>query len=257
MTQKAHAKLNIFLKITGVRGAYHEIVSRFVRVEHLYDTLSFTPSIEQTFTIEGMSLAVNDNIITKAYNALLQTPHATKVAQFFKAHKVVIEKNIPAQAGLGGGSSDAATFLLMTNEACALGMGVEALARLAATIGADVPFFVYGYDSANVLGIGEVVTPFEESLPALELLVPPSIGCDTAKVYQTYRAHFFNPMDAKQATHFEAMTTQEALHTLTIEQANDLYAPARMLYPALADYEKEGYFFSGSGSTFFRQANHG
>ena len=85
----------------------------------------------------------------------------SEVKEFFKKNIVKIDKNIPEFAGLGGGSSNCATFLNMVNQACNLNLSKEELAKIGSNIGADVPFFVYEFDSANVSGIGEIVEEFK------------------------------------------------------------------------------------------------
>ena len=109
---KAFAKVNIFLKITGKRGDYHTISSRFVRVNTLYDTLWFEDKENNEFEIKGdFNCPIKDNTITKAYNALLEATQSDKLIVWMQTHRICVEKRIPSFAGLGGGSSDAATFL--------------------------------------------------------------------------------------------------------------------------------------------------
>jgi len=187
---KAHAKVNIFLKITGHKENYHTILSRFVQVKDLYDTITFVPCECKTFTIEGCDgIALESNTIYKAYKALNDHTGDLDILNFFYEHKVVVTKRIPTQAGLGGGSSDAAAFMRLTKEVCNLMISTKELAKVGSTVGADLPFFIYNYPSANVSGFGEVVEAFEEEPLALELYTP-DIGCDTALVYETFKKHF-------------------------------------------------------------------
>jgi len=246
MEIKAPAKVNIFLKITGFQGGYHKIASRFILYPSLYDTIAFTPKKSDGFSIEGMDLAIEQNIITKAYNLIKNE----KTENFFKNHIVKITKRIPSQAGLGGGSSDAAAFLKLLNSICNLGYSLNQLAKIGAKVGADVPFFVYGYKSANVEGIGEIITPFEEELPNLELTTP-SFGCDTAKVYQTFRKSQKN-LEIKTTQKMLTLSSKEILKHFTPLQANDLYTPAITLCPQLKKYS-HNYYLSGSGSTIFKE----
>ena len=108
---RAYAKVNIFLKITGVRGDYHTLSSRFMRVNHLFDTLWFEPKSTPEFEIRGnFDCEVHSNTIYKAYKYLQSVTRSDNLSSFFENHAVCVEKNIPSFAGLGGGSSDAATF---------------------------------------------------------------------------------------------------------------------------------------------------
>jgi 4-diphosphocytidyl-2-C-methyl-D-erythritol kinase len=247
---KAYAKVNIFLKITGIRGEYHTITSRFMRVNHLFDTLWFEPKTTPEFEIRGnFDCEVHSNTIYKAYKHLQSATCSDKLSTFFENHAVCVEKNIPSFAGLGGGSSDAATFLKMCNEELELGLSIEKLAEIGEHVGADVPFFIYGYESANVRGIGEIVEPFNEPLINFEVTTP-ELQISTPAVYRYYRNHRYAPISAEEATRLEATSSLEILASVNSKEANDLYTAALGCYPQLL--EKEGWFFSGSGSSFFR-----
>lgn len=247
---KAYAKVNIFLKITGVRGDYHTLTSRFMQVKHLFDTLWFEKKSTPEFEIRGdFDCEVHSNTIYKAYKHLLTATHSHKLSDFFEHHAVCVDKKIPSFAGLGGGSSDAATFLKMCNEELDLGLGLEELSEIGANVGADVPFFVYGYDSANVSGIGEIVKRFDEPLIDLEIITP-KLQISTPAVYRYYREHLYSPISQDEARGLESIPSRDVLHKMHPKEANDLYPSALSCYSELS--EKEGWFFSGSGSSFFR-----
>ena len=244
---KAVAKINIFLKIVGRRGNYHEIVSRFVRYEELYDEIFLEEVEGGECEIVGMDIDKKSNTIYKAYEALQKV--APQIRDFMRDRRVRVIKRIPQGAGLGGGSSDAATFLLLLNQEAGLGLDTQTLAKIALEVGADVPFFIYGYKAANVEGIGEVIEPFSDDIPALELRLM-DIHCDTAKVYKNFRDHF-QPSGKSEAQKLKKMTSKEILANLSPLQANDLYQSAIMLCPELRPFVKSWYL-SGSGSTLFR-----
>jgi 4-diphosphocytidyl-2-C-methyl-D-erythritol kinase len=250
---KAHAKVNIFLKITGHKEGYHTLLSRFMMVEDLYDTISFEPCKCDTFTIEGCGgVPLESNTIYKAYKALNEHTGDLDILNFFYEHKVVVTKRIPSQAGLGGGSSDAAAFMRLVKEVCNLMISTKELAQLGSTIGADLPFFIYNYPSANVSGFGEIVEPFEEEPLSLELYTP-DIGCDTAKVYKTFKEHLLGDITLSSFIGWDQMDSRTLLENITDpKELNDLYKAAIIAYPELKKVAKEGWFFSGSGSTFFR-----
>ena len=265
MIEKSHAKVNIFLKMLGTRGSYHTLSSRFMQVETLFDTLSFEKKTDHSkeFILEGnFGCKQNKNTIYKAFIALLKENSNTKMINFFHDYKVVVEKNIPEFAGLGGGSSNAAAFLRLSNRTLNLGHSSDTLAKIGATIGADVPFFVYNYPSANVSGIGEVVMPFHEERLDIEVFTP-DILCDTGKVYQRFREVYLKDIDSHSALALDNISSKELLETYDALFLNDLFSPALDLYPKLETYHQRaslplGYnnFFSGSGSTFFK-VNHG
>jgi 4-diphosphocytidyl-2-C-methyl-D-erythritol kinase len=254
---KAYAKVNIFLKITGIRGSYHEIISRFMRVKSLYDELSFVAKEESTdkFKIIGnFSCTTEQNTIYKAYIALLASLNETKshsLKSLMSKYAVKVKKNIPAFAGLGGGSSDAATFLKMCNEVLHLGLSQNELAIIGLKVGADVPFFIYGYDSANVSGIGEVVEEFKENILDFEIFTP-ELEISTPKVYTTYREDFYAPIDGFEADKLKNTTSLDILENMSADEANDLFKPALQEYRELKNHYRHGYYFSGSGSSFFR-----
>jgi len=254
---KAYAKVNIFLKITGTRGDYHEIISRFMRVQNLYDELSFVSKEEidakaNEFKIIGnFSCETEQNTIYKAYFALKSATNSDALEKLMQTYAIKVDKNIPAFAGLGGGSSDAATYLKMCNEVLHLGLSINELAQIGLKVGADVPFFIYGFNSANVSGIGEIVEVFDEELLDFEVFTP-DVEISTPKVYTIYRESFFDPIDGFETDRLKKMSSLEILNEMKADEANDLFQPALLEYSELKNHYKHGYYFSGSGSSFFK-----
>ena len=249
---KAYAKVNIFLKITGLREDYHEIISRFMRVEDLYDELSFESKEFEEFEIIGnFSCTTEQNTIYKAYIHLLEYTNSQSLKELMQRYAVKVTKNIPAFAGLGGGSSDAATYLKMCNEVLHLELSVNELATIGLKVGADVPFFIYGYNSANVSGIGEIVEEFEEPLSDFDIYTP-KIEISTPKVYISYRENFYDPISHVEVQKLKQTTSLEILDSFSPKEVNDLFEPALKEYEELQQHHKDGYYFSGSGSSFFR-----
>ena len=249
MTKKSYSKVNIFLKIVGLRDNYHLIASRFVRVKNLFDTISFIKKDVDNFSIEGnFSCILEKNTVYKAYKELEKFD---EVKEFFKKNIVKIDKNIPEFAGLGGGSSNCATFLNMVNQACNLNLSKEELAKIGSNIGADVPFFVYEFDSANVSGIGEIVEEFKEELINIEVITP-KIACDTGKIYKNFREKFYKELNKDEVKELFVTNSKDILKKFSINEANDLYFPALDLNSDLKKFEKDNWFFSGSGSSFFK-----
>lgn len=257
MRQKAFAKVNIFLKITGMRGNYHEIASRFMIVKNLYDEIEFVKDYPNKFNLIGQfGCELDKNTIYKCYLKLLDIK--PEIEQFFKDYSVKVTKNIPEFAGLGGGSSDAATFLNMANTYCNLNLSKQELSQIGCSVGADVPFFVYGYESANVSGIGEIVEKFDEDALDIEVFTP-KIECNTAKVFTLFREKFYKELSVQDKDRLFGMKSVDILKELTIEQANDLYLPAITLYSELTTNDSRFTIhdsrFSGSGSSFFKVIN--
>ena len=146
------AKLNLFLHITGRReNGYHELQSIFQLID-LFDWLEFTQTIDDQIEIVGLnSVDLEQNLIYKATQIL--KPFAKKATGL----KIKIEKSIPMGAGLGGGSSNAATTLIIVNQLWQCGLTITQLAELGVKLGADVPIFIHGRN-AWAEGIGEHLT---------------------------------------------------------------------------------------------------
>lgn len=240
---KAPAKINIFLKITGKRGNYHELASRFIRFSQLYDELWLCPKIDERLVISEFK----DSIIKKAHDALAKAGYARELNEILKDKSVALKKRIPVGAGLGGGSSDAASFMLMINEF--LGLPLQKLAKISASVGADVPFFISGQSSANVSGIGEVIEPFDDEVPSLEVMTP-DIFCDTAVVYGYFREHFSCENNQKFIKRLLGLKSSEILALYKNYELNDLLKPALSVYENLNPFVKDR-FLSGSGSSLF------
>lgn len=252
MEYKSYAKVNIFLKIADKRENYHELVSRFVRVHNLFDVMSFVISKEESFNIIGdFGCKLTSNTVYKAYILLKDY---NNVEEFFQTYNVKVEKNIPEFAGLGGGSSNAATFLIMVNKYCNLNLSKDELCDIAVKIGADVPFFVYEYDSANVRGIGEIVEEFKEEPLNIDTITP-KIQCNTGEIFNTFRDKFYKQISKDEEKRLLQMSSLDILKEFDIVQANDLYEAAITLNGDLKEYANPNWYFSGSGSSFFKVNN--
>ncbi|WP_137893256.1 4-(cytidine 5'-diphospho)-2-C-methyl-D-erythritol kinase [Ramlibacter sp. 2FC] len=173
----APAKLNLFLHITGRRAdGYHLLQSAFMLIDWC-DTLHFELRAAGDISREDLTTPLPaDDLVTRAARAL-------------KAHTgcplgahIAVAKQIPAQAGMGGGSSDAASCLLALNRLWKLGLRLSELEAIGLTLGADVPFFLRGRN-AWVEGIGERIAPI--SLPAARfVVVKPPAGLETRKIFE-------------------------------------------------------------------------
>ena len=243
---KSFAKINVFLKVVGTRGNYHEILSRFVLCEQLFDEIYFKKS--NSFAIECDNKEIKDNIIQKAIDELKKAGFSDELDEFFSSHKIIINKRIPIGAGLGGGSSNAATFLLMVNDELNLHIKRENLMQIASKIGADVAFFVSGYKAANVSGIGEIIEEFDDEVPNLNIFTP-NVFCSTPMVYQEFRSNFLQYIDVNAAKKMQNLKSKELLEIYKNEELNDLFAPCFKLYPQMNEFRDK--FLSGSGSSVF------
>lgn len=180
ITIKAQAKINLTLDVLGKRpDGYHDLMSVMQTIS-LGDTLTFQPAPIVTLDgLEDAGLDPNDNLMKRAITLLQDATGCDK------GINVRYERHIPFSAGLGGGSSDAATMLLVLNEIWGIAWPVERLAKLAAELGSDVSFFLYR-GTALVQGRGEMIKP----LPAVEeewvvLLKPPiTLDSKTRTLYE-------------------------------------------------------------------------
>ena len=172
----APAKLNLFLHINGRRpDGYHLLQSVFMLIDWC-DTLHVERRADGVLSREDLTtpLPADDLVLraAKALQAAAGVPHGAHIG---------IEKRVPAQAGMGGGSSDAATCLLALNRLWGLDLPLSTLERIGLALGADVPFFLRGRN-AWVEGIGERITPIE--LPAGRFAVAkPTEGLDTRQIF--------------------------------------------------------------------------
>ena len=172
----APAKLNLFLHVVGRRAdGYHLLQSVFVLIDWV-DTLHVERRSDAALRRHDLADPLPaDDLCLRAARALQQASGTTLGAD------IHVLKRVPAGAGLGGGSSDAATTLLALNRLWDLHWPPERLEVLALTLGADVPFFVHGRN-AFVQGVGEQITPVE--LPATWLaVVKPAASLGTAAVF--------------------------------------------------------------------------
>lgn len=172
----APAKLNLFLHIVGRReDGYHLLESVFMLIDWA-DTLHFEVRSDGHISREDLSEPLPElDLVVRAARAL-QKLSGTRLG----VH-IAIDKRIPAQAGMGGGSSDAASTLLALNRLWQLNLGLDALLPLGLTLGADVPFFLGGHN-AWVTGIGEKMTPVALP-PARFLVVKPAEGLATQGIF--------------------------------------------------------------------------
>jgi 4-diphosphocytidyl-2-C-methyl-D-erythritol kinase len=172
----APAKLNLFLHITGRRpDGYHLLQSVFMLIDWC-DTLHVELRSDGQLSREDLTTPLPaDDLVLRAARALQAVAPAG-----LGAH-IGVAKRIPAQAGMGGGSSDAATCLLALNRLWQLKLPLARLEEIGLALGADVPFFLRGHN-AWVEGIGEQITPIE--LPGADVIVAkPDQGVDTKSIF--------------------------------------------------------------------------
>jgi 4-diphosphocytidyl-2-C-methyl-D-erythritol kinase len=173
----AYAKINLSLEVLGKReDGYHELVSVMQTVS-LADRLQAAPARVVTFTCSEPQLQTTDNLVVRAATLLRDAYHINHGCSLH------LLKRIPAAAGLGGGSSDAATALHLLVRIWNLDIDRATLSHFAAQIGSDVPFFLTGGTSL-VEGRGERVTPLLDPPLRWYVLAKPQVGLSTAAVFR-------------------------------------------------------------------------
>ncbi|AEG94440.1 4-(cytidine 5'-diphospho)-2-C-methyl-D-erythritol kinase [Ramlibacter tataouinensis] len=172
----APAKLNLFLHVTGRRAdGYHLLQSAFMLLDW-HDSLHFELRGDGRLSREDLTTPLpDDDLCLRAARALQQAGGTAQGAH------IAIAKRLPAQAGLGGGSSDAATCLLALNRLWRLGLDLGQLEAIGLALGADVPFFLRGRN-AWVEGIGERITPIDLP-PARFVVLKPQAGLQTQQIF--------------------------------------------------------------------------
>ena len=229
----APAKLNLFLHVTGRRDdGYHLLQSVFMLIDWC-DTLHVELRGDGQLSREDLTVPLPaDDLVLRAARAL--QAHA---APGQGAH-IGVAKQVPAQAGMGGGSSDAATCLLALNRLWNLRLPLAELARIGLSLGADVPFFLSGRN-AWVEGIGEKIRPIE--LPSARfVVVKPPEGLDTRLIFSADDLQRASPVAI--ITGFAAVREQhDDQNPLRLGEEvfdfghNDLQPVAQRLCPAITE----------------------
>ncbi|MEN6490252.1 MAG: 4-(cytidine 5'-diphospho)-2-C-methyl-D-erythritol kinase [Smithella sp.] len=243
----APAKINLFLRVLGKRpDGYHDIFSLMQKIT-LFDELTFLPRSEGiVLKCPNSNLPISkDNLVFRAAESVFS------YAGYSSGIEITLTKNIPVAAGLGGGSSDAATTLLALNEMCQLGLTKAELMKLGAKLGADVPFFIFG-DSAFASGIGDQLTVWENPLKLNIVLINPFFPLSTKLVYESLNLRLTKGQINYSIPRISAQSD------ITREIHNDLETVSLKMHPELAELKQLllrhgalSAMMSGSGPTVF------
>lgn len=233
------AKLNLGLKIVGKRAdGYHLLKSIFCLIDlcDLID-IQITNNGKISLIEHNQAWFYQKDLSYRAAKLLQETTGCQYGAN------IRIKKVIPSGAGMGGGSSNAATVLTILNQLWKTNLTIEVLAKIGEQLGADIPFFIYG-NNALVEGIGEIITPIE--LPQLYfVIVKPEFHIPTKDIFTNLELDFttINPDNI-------------TVDTLLTEKTNDLEVVAKKVFPALDNifHELKQYgtpVMTGSGSCIY------
>ncbi|MBF0413464.1 MAG: 4-(cytidine 5'-diphospho)-2-C-methyl-D-erythritol kinase [Desulfamplus sp.] len=284
-TIKSPAKINLFLYVTGRRdNGYHDLFTLMACV-NLYDEieLQFLEPIKlhpSNLTLQLKTTAPEKPEITVACNnpdvPLDHSNLAFRAANLFNDRlsmidgifaqrvNVQINKRIPMGAGLGGGSSNAASVLKAMNQFYGSPLSVEQLMAMGLELGADVPFFILG-GAAIAEGVGEKITPVPFQLEEHQILLfYPGLNASTAEVYKNIDLALTKPVKSNNKCLLKISGIDQGFVSIKGLMHNDLELSACALYPDIALFKKEladylpkfGFLpeklmMTGSGSTFF------
>lgn len=247
MIKFPNAKINLGLNIVNRReDGYHDIETVFYPIA-LQDVVEIVPAKgnESTLTVYGrvINCPTEKNLVMKAYRSLEKDYNLPPI-------DIYLQKNIPDGAGLGGGSSDAASTLLILNEMFNLNISKEELAKRAAKLGADCAFFIYN-SPMMATGIGDVLSPIEVNLHGKTLLlIKPDVSVPTAEAY--------SKVTPKHSEIDLATSLNTPINKWSVIIKNDFETSVFSAHPELANIKQTLYdtgaeyaSMSGSGSSIF------
>ncbi|HXD87016.1 MAG TPA: 4-(cytidine 5'-diphospho)-2-C-methyl-D-erythritol kinase [Urbifossiella sp.] len=247
----APAKLNLFLEILGKRpDGYHDLATLMVAV-NLFDTLEFARRSDSVVALEWEAADLPPAAQNFVYLAACELRAVANRPDL--GADIRLTKRIPLQAGLGGGSSDAAAAILGLNELWNLNLSADQLAAIAARIGSDVAFFL-ALPAAWCTGRGEIVAPETPGTSFHIVLICPPAGLSTAAVYQGVRIPL-NPVDGSAARAAFRAGDPDALGAALVNRlqaaAFHLAPVVETVYRRLVGLNPAGCLMSGSGSAVF------
>lgn len=252
LVMRSYAKINICLNVVGKKDdGYHELDMVMLPLE-IHDTILISELRKGTdnfVTIDDFSNGpIHYNIATAAIEKFAKTHH------FSNKFRISIHKVLPMQAGLGGGSSNAAAVLLGVNKMLKINATNEELIDIARDLGADIPFFINNVP-ARCTGIGDIMTPVQVKNNYWVLLVKPEAGCGTKAIYEISDKMTLKTGDVEKVI----KALEEGDDDLLAESIfNNLEEPAMKKVPEIADIKQKLFDLglkivqmSGSGSTVF------
>lgn len=256
---RSPAKLNLSLAILGRRtDGFHEIETVMVKIS-LYDRLSFTARTDDLLTLDIRRLGegISPSIPTGSRNLVVRAADLLRHRAGIRfGADIVLEKKIPAEAGLAGGSGNAAAALVGLNRLWRLGLDQRVLSELGGQLGSDIPFFVSPARAAIARGRGEKIEPLRLGGRLDFVVVKPAFGLSTAGVYRAFaeRDSFSRFDSAPLAASLERIS----LPSISRHLDNSLWTAAERLSPRLTFLRnlieaecRYGALMTGSGSACF------
>ena len=255
----AAAKINLYLRILGLRGdGYHE-VAMVLQSVNVRDTIHLTTQLRKDMSIT----CDHPPVPTDGTNLALKAAHLLAEAfpkQSTGVH-IHIEKQIPVAAGLAGGSSNGAAVLVGLNHLWGLGLTLPELQGLAARLGSDMPFCVQG-GTALGTGRGDILEPLPPLTGGAVVLAKfVNLSISTPWAYRTYSEtfrHTFAEASGQESAHFVQVLASHSLPEIAAHLYNDFEKVVLPAYPEIAQLKQDllnsgalGSLLSGSGPTVF------
>ena len=249
LTLQAPAKLNLSLRVIGKReDGFHEIDTLMVKLPGLADNVVFEETENFSFHCDDSTLPTDEsNLVVKAVRAYEAA--SGQECRF----RISLEKVIPHGAGLGGGSSDAATTLLGIDQLHGDLLGSKRLQEIAATLGSDIPFFMKP-GAARCTGRGEFISSIPSPSPLRVLLLKPSFGVATPDAYGRWSKSLKLPGVPYAGQELNGVTLVNDLEQPVFEKHRFL---AEMKQWLLLRDECAASLLAGSGSTLFAIVHEG
>ncbi len=228
ISQNSHAKINLFLKLTGKRpNGFHELESLFAFLD-LADNLEVSLSDNFDFKIDGEFAAgadLQNNIITKILDYFIEKFSVSRNL------KIKLTKNIPVAAGLGGGSSNAAYFMMALNKLFALNLSKENLQKISVKFGSDIAFF-FEEKASIIKGCGDLIEGYPAFADIPALLINPKINLATKDVFVKFADDFSKEIPT-------AELQKKDVFDLIENFPNDLTNPAISILPMIQEILQE------------------
>lgn len=249
MKDRAYAKVNLVLEVVNrLENGYHEL-NMIMAPLNFYDVVDIEFASVTTIESNAVYLPVDQrNTVIKAIE-LLRAKY-----QFQQQFKIKITKHIPTQAGLAGGSSDAASTIRILNKLLRLNMSLQDMLDIGKQVGADVPFCILN-QPAVVRGIGEVLQPFELECDFWLVLVKPRKGVSTKLAFEALEG---KDMVGGHVDEMKKALQSDNYPSVIANLFNTLEKPSIAMVPEIADIKDkllamgfDGALMSGSGSTVF------
>ncbi len=241
---KANAKINIGLNILPKQPGEtkHQLQSLFMLVDYLYDEIEIKESEVNwiTYYYDGKQIRIQDDIVSKCVNYLKE--------KFIIKHsyEITIYKSIPESAGLGGSSTDGAAAMKKIMELNGIPLDALNMEEIALTLGSDIPFFLSGYELAEVANYGDYVRQVKAPLPDFNF-IPTECKCDTKKIYEA-----FDLGGEEHKTNNYKNIIQSLPHLKGVPIYNNLEPYALKLNPTLQKYKTKETILTGSGGYFIK-----